>query len=178
MRISIGDFMRGRSLTNRVLSRLDKAFGFDVAHAHCDIPCGIYDPHMAQLAAHTVIRMDMLIADLAKSNAMDAESRNKMIRYTVVKEQHAEICKSEIRVLWGDYFKPEHVQAHPELHGLVWDTLKLASKARQSANIVDGEALLANVEKIAEIFWKTKNVQTKRVKAFYPTEREIVYPVV
>ncbi len=162
----------------RVMNSLDRVFHFETAYAHCDIPCGIYDPHMAQMAAHTVIRMDMLIADLAKSNAMDSESRNKMIRYALVKEQHSEICKNEIRVLWGDYFKPEHAQANPELHGLVWDTLKLASKARQSTNVADAEALLANVEKIAEIFWKTKNVQTKRAKSPYPTEREMVYPVV
>ena len=162
----------------RIMNSLDSVFHFETAYAHCDIPCGIYDPHMAQMAAHTIIRMDMLIADLAKSNAMDSESRNKMIRYTLVKEQHSEICKNEIRVLWGDYFKPEHAQANPELHGLVWDTLKLASKARQSTNVADAEALLANVEKIAEIFWKTKNVQTKRAKSPYPTERDMVYPVV
>jgi len=168
----LGGFGRG------ILKRLDNFLGFDVAYAHCDIPCGIYDPHMAQLAAHTVIRMDMLIADLQKADGADPETRNKMIRYTMVKEQHAELCKNEIRILWGDYFKPEHVQANPELHGLVWDTLKLASKARQSTKIADGETLLANVQKIAEIFWKTKNVQTKRVKSFYPSEHEMVYPAV
>ena len=167
-----------RGLGKDIMDRLDRVFGFETAYAHCDIPCGIYDPHMAQMAAHTVIRMDMLIADLAKNPNMGPDERSKMIRYTMVKEQHAELCKNEIRVLWGDYFKPEHAQANPELHGLVWDTLKLASKARQGTNIADAEALLANVEKIAEIFWKTKNVQTKRVKSPYPSEHEMVYPVV
>ena len=166
--------MRGKTILNFI----DRFAHFSVAYAHCDIPCGIYDPHMAQMAAHTVIRMDMLIADLAKNPSMGVEERTKMIRYTSVKEQHAEICKNEIRVLWGDYFKPEHAQANPELHGLVWDTLKSASKARQSANIADAEMLLTNVQKIAEMFWKTKNVATKRVKSFYPSEHEFVYPVV
>jgi nickel superoxide dismutase len=130
------------------------------------------------MAAHTVIRMDMLIADLAKSNDMSADGRNKMIRYTTVKEQHAELCKHEIRVLWADYFKPEHAQANPGLHELVWNTLKAASKAKQTTNIADAEALLSNVEKMAEIFWKTKNIATKRVKSLYPSEHEMVYPTV
>ncbi|HUC38740.1 MAG TPA: superoxide dismutase, Ni [Candidatus Acidoferrum sp.] len=161
---------------NRVLKALDRIVKFKVAYAHCDIPCGIYDPHTAQIAAHTVLRMDMLIADLVKNNDMTTDGRNKMIRYTAVKEQHAEICKHEVRVLWADYFKPEHATAHPELHGLVWDTLKSASKAKQGTSVADAEALLENVQKIAEMFWKTKNIQTSRVKSPYPTEHTLVVP--
>lgn len=167
-----------RTVANWILGSMDRIRPFAVAHAHCDIPCGIYDPHLAQVAAHTVIRMDMLIADAAKAGGTDIEARNKIARYIMIKEQHAELCKHEVRILWGDYFKPEHLQATPELHQLVWDVMKLASKAKQSTNIEDGKALLAAVEKVAEAFWKTKNVKTKRVKAFYPTEQEIVYPVV
>lgn len=161
---------------SKILDALDSVLNFEVAEAHCDIPCGIYDPISAQIAAHTVIRMDMLIADLAKSNDTTTEGRNKMVRYTAVKEQHAEICKHEVSVLWGDYFKPEHAQANPELQKLVWDTLKAASKAKQGTNIADADALLDSVNKIAEIFWKTKNIQTFKAKAPYPTERETVYP--
>jgi nickel superoxide dismutase len=168
----LGGFSKG------ILKRLDGVFGFEVAYAHCDIPCGIYDPHMAQMAAHTVVRMDMLIAALPKDNPPTEDTREKFVRYTIVKEQHAEICKNEIRVLWGDYFKPEHTQTNPEIHGLVFDTLKLASKARQSTNLTDAEALLTSVQKIAEIFWKTKGIQTKKVKSPYPSEHEMVYPAV
>ena len=156
----------------------DRMLGFEVAYAHCDIPCGIYDPHLMQVSAHTVVRMDMLIADVMKSGAQSAEDRNKLVRYINVKEQHAETVKNEVRILWGDYFKPEHAQANPDLQALVWNTLKLASKAKQSPDIKDAENLLESVQKIAEAFWKTKNVQTVRVKAFYPTERTIVYPKV
>ena len=161
-----------------VLDRLDSVFGFEVAYAHCDIPCGIYDPHYAQLAAHTIIRMDMLIADLNKSGNMDVEARNKMIRCVRVKEEHAQRCEEEITTLWADYFKMEHFQADAELGPLIWNTLQIASKARQTTNIADAEALLANVEKVAEKFWKTKKIETKRAKSLYPTEREMVYPVV
>ncbi len=161
-----------------VLDRVDRIVPFQRAYAHCDIPCGIYDPHMAQLAAHTVIRMDMLIADAMKNGADDAEGKNKIVRYVSIKEQHAEICKHEVRVLWGDYFKPDHAKAHPELNDLVWNILKLASKAKQSTDVKAGEELLENVEKLAEIFWKTKGISTYRAKAPYPTDREMVYPKV
>ncbi len=167
-----------RQATRVLLNAIDNKVHFRIAYAHCDIPCGIYDPHMAQVAAHTVLRMDMLIADVMKTGASTADDRNKMVRYVAVKEQHAELCKHEIRVLWGDYFKQEHAKAFPELHGLIWDTLKLASKAKQSTSVADAEALLINTQKIAQLFWKTKNVETVRVKSFYPTEHEIVYPKV
>ncbi len=161
----------------RLLEKLDRTFGFTVAYAHCDIPCGIYDPHAAQVAAHTIVRMDMLIADLEKA-PMDIEARNKLIRCVKVKEEHAEKCENEIMTLWNDYFKPDHIKANPELSTLVYDTVQKASKARQSTKIADADALVESVEKVAEIFWKTKNVPTLRVKSFYPTERTFVYPKV
>ena len=159
-----------------LIERLDKTFGFPVAYAHCDIPCGIYDPYAAQVAAHTVVRMDMLIADLMKNGATTAEDRNKLVRCVNVKEQHAEIVKHEVTVIWGDHMKPEHAKAHPELHELVWNTLKLAGKAKQSTDIKDAEALLENVEKFAEAFWQTKNVTTVRAKSPYPTEKDVRLP--
>ncbi len=165
-------------IAKTMLGVLDRILHFEIAYAHCDIPCGIYDPHNAQMSAHTVIRMDMLIADIMKAGGSSVEDRNKIIRCVEVKEGHAEQCKHEIEVLWGDYFKPEHAKDFPELHDLVWNTLKLSSKAKQSTDIKTGEDLLANVEKIAEIFWKTKRVETVRAKSFYPTEREFVYPKV
>ncbi|MHB1830374.1 MAG: superoxide dismutase, Ni [Candidatus Micrarchaeaceae archaeon] len=161
-----------------LMERFDRIFRFPVAYAHCDVPCGIYDPYAAQVAAHTVVRMDMLIADVMKSGGATAEDRNKMVRYVSVKEQHAEIVKHEVTVIWGDYMKPEHAAAHPELQELVWSTLKLAGKAKQSADIKDAEALLESVQKFAEVFWLTKNVPTTRAKSFYPTERTMVYPKV
>ncbi len=159
-----------------LLDGIDRFFGFDTAYAHCDIPCGIYDPHAAQMAAHTVIRMADLIAALPKDNTV--ETMHKLVRYTAVKEEHAELCKREIRILWGDYFKHEHLEQNPELQELIWNALKLGSEARQKTDVKTAEELLSVVEKIAEIFWKTKGVETKRIEAFYPTKREIVYPKV
>lgn len=160
---------------------LDRLFPAKVAYAHCDVPCGIYDPHLAQLAAHTVIRMVRLATELSKLNPdLTPEQRqeiiHKLVRYTAVKEEHVELCKREIRILWGDYFKPEHIQKFPELHDLVWKVMKVGSKARQEINVQASEEFLETVNKIAEIFWKTKNVDTVKRKAFYPTEKETVYP--
>ncbi|MBM3896985.1 MAG: superoxide dismutase, Ni [Thaumarchaeota archaeon] len=171
------------SILYYVLKIADKIAPARKTYAHCDIPCGIYDPHLAQLSAHTVIRMVHLISDLppvtpASTPAQLQEYHNKYTRYAQVKEQHAELCKHEIRILWGDYFKPEHAQKFPQLHDLVWKAMKAASKAKQEVNMQAAEDLLKAVEEIAEIFWKTKNVETVRTKSFYPTEREIVYPKV
>ena len=171
------------SILYSVFKIADKIAPARKVYAHCDIPCGIYDPHLAQLSAHTVIRMVHFINDLPKlppdaTTAQMQEYHNKYARYTQVKEQHAELCKHEIRILWGDYFKPEHTQKFPQLHDLVWKAMKAASKAKQEVNMQASEDLLKTVEEIAEIFWKTKNVETVRTKSFYPTEREIVYPKV
>jgi nickel superoxide dismutase len=160
----------------KLFQLLEKIAPAKVAHAHCDIPCGIYDPHLAQLAANTVIRMDALISEVKQAPPTDADTRNKMIRYVSAKEQHAEIVKHELRILWADYFKPEHLQKFPGLHDLFWNAMKTASKAKQSANPADAEALLDAVNKIAEVFWKTKDVKTARVKAPYPTARDVVWP--
>lgn len=147
--------------------------------AHCDIPCGIYDPHVAQMAAHTVLRMISMINDLkASSDNAPFEERKKIIsqisRLTKVKEEHAELCKREITILWGDYFKDEHLKDYPKLHDLVWKTLKLASKVKQNVDPEAAQQLLENTQKIAEIFWKTKGMEPIRVPSGYPTEGEIV----
>lgn len=167
------------SVIYRLLSAIDRVKPAKIAEAHCDIPCGIYDPYHAQLAAHTIIRMVNLIDDL-KISSMDApiEERKVFIhqlsRYTATKEEHAEMVKKEVRILWGDYFKPEHVQQHPELHELVWKTMKLASKARQEVNMAAANELLESVQKIAVIFWKTKGKDTMKAPAPSPLGGEIV----
>lgn len=169
------------SLLHSVLGWIDRVRPAPVAYAHCDIPCGIYDPHHAQVAAHTVVRMNQLIDDLPKPNPSDPiekkrEYHHKLERYTIVKEQHAELAKHEVRILWGDYFKPEHVEKHPKLHDLVWHVMKVGSKARQEVNMQAAEDLLKAVNDVAEIFWATKGLGTTKAKAPFPTGREIVLP--
>jgi nickel superoxide dismutase len=160
----------------RLMERLDQVFSFERAAAHCDIPCGIYDPITAQIDALTVVRMIDLMHDLEKTDHKGVDYHNSMSRYIQVKEQHAENCKREIRVIWGDFIKPEHAQQYPELNPLVHKILKLGSQARQTANRSAGEELLEAVNQFAEIFWRIKGVATKRAKAPYAPALEVVYP--
>jgi nickel superoxide dismutase len=124
-------------------------------YAHCDVPCGIYDPHQAELAARTVARMVELIGQLPKENLTEAD-RAKFVRCITIKEQHAEIVKHEIQVIWSDYFKPEHVERYPDLHDRTWKILKLASKNKQNVDAAAAAELEAAVKEFADIFWSTK----------------------
>ena len=149
--------------------------------AHCDIPCGIYDPHLAQVSVLTIIRMNQLIAELPKPGPQTSpEERDayvhKLSRCTAIKEEHAELCKRELRVLWGDYFTPDHLKAYPELHTLFWETMKLASKVRQEVNLQAAQDLLVKVQKITEIFWKTKGAEIRRQASLQKSGGELVYP--
>ena len=123
--------------------------------AHCDVPCGIYDPAQAQLAAKTVARMVELIGQIDAGSTSSAD-RNKFIRCVTVKEQHAEIVKHEVQVIWSDYFKPEHLAANPDLHTKVWNLLKLAGKNKQNVDAAAAAELEAAVKEFADIFWSTK----------------------
>ncbi|MEK7872758.1 MAG: superoxide dismutase, Ni [Chloroflexota bacterium] len=155
------------SLLNSAFRLVNRVFPATIVHAHCDIPCGIYDPHTAQVSALTAIRMSQLLQNLkmpgpastpAEVNAYAAEAS----RLTATKEQHAELCKHELRILWGDYFKPEHLQQVPDLHDKFWKALKLASAVRQKNDLKTAEDLLAAVQQIAEAFWKTKGAKTAK----------------
>jgi len=150
-------------------------------YAHCDIPCGIYDPHEAQIAALTVIRMDQLIGELAMPPT-DAkpEARalyvSQLARYTAVKEQHAERAKAEIRVIWGDYFTPDHAKQYPQAHELVWKIMKQGSKCRQGTNLADAQELLKLIQDFAEIFWTTKGSKTRKVPSMQKSGGELLVP--
>lgn len=141
-------------------------------YAHCDIPCGIYDPHNAQLAAHTVIRMTQFLGEIKRENETKAE--HDITRVTRVKESHSNIIEEELSTLQNDYFKEEHYKEYPNLSGLFTKTLKASTKARQGIDMKSAEEALAGVQEIAEIFFKSKGVEPVRVKSVYPTEREIV----
>ena len=129
-------------------------------YAHCDIPCGVYDPHNAQLAAKTVLTMVNGIEGLEYPDKPKtpeaAEYGNSLIRMTMVKEEHAQICKKEILILWTDYFKQEHLEKFPQLHDLVWKTAKLCSENKRHVDQKKAQELIELVDKIADIFHQTK----------------------
>ncbi len=163
------------------LRLLDRLSPPEAVHAHCDIPCGIYDPHLAQIAALTCLRMNQLIADLAAPSASMSKEEsekfhNSLGRYVATKEEHAELVKKEVRIIWGDYFKPEHLEKHKDLHATVWNIMKLASKVRQEVNKQAAEDLVAQVQKFSEVFWATKDAKTQRQPSRMPVGGEVVLP--
>ena len=134
-----------------------------VAHAHCDIPCGIYDPTPAKIAADTVAKMVEKITALlepGKGSEADArpgaDVRANFVRMVAVKEEHAQICKKELLILWTDYFKPEHLERYPKLHETFWKAAKLCSKNKQSVDAQAAADLQAATKEISDIFWATK----------------------
>jgi nickel superoxide dismutase len=157
--------------------KLDRMRSLERAKAHCDIPCGIYDPHLAQVAALTAVRMVDLMTELQNSGDQDSLAfQNSMSRYIAVKEEHAELCKHEIRVIWGDFIKPDHLEKYPELSGLVHQIMQYGSKSRQTADREMAMNLLNSVNRFAEIFWDIKGVGSKKVKAPYAPGEEMVLP--
>jgi nickel superoxide dismutase len=142
--------------------------------AHCDVPCGIYDPIVAQIAALSVVRMVDLM-NAAEGHGLDYH--NDMARYVAVKESEAIKCKEEIRIIWGDFIKPPQIAQYPEIHTIVHNIMMLGSAAKQHASRDKAMALLAEVNKFAEIFWKIKGVKTKVAKSPYAPNEDVVYPV-
>jgi nickel superoxide dismutase len=164
-------------MIHKLLTILDKRFGIDEARAHCDIPCGIYDPITAQIPALTVVRMIDLMNELQDKHPDGGlEAQNSMSRYVATKEEHAEKVKHEIRVIWGDYIKPQHVEAYSDLTDLVPKIMQLGSKCRQTADRETAVQLVDAVNRFAEIFWATKNIAVKRATAPYAPALEMVYP--
>lgn len=164
-----------------MFSKLIKLLPSKPVYAHCDIPCGIYDPTPAQIAAHTLLRMTQMLLDLGKDEDKEGKEEEDWIkmkhdvsRMTHVKEEHGERLEYELDTLLNDYFKPEHFEKFPELKDLVMETIKLSSKARQTIDLEVCQKLLENTQKIAEIFYQTKGFEPVRVASGYPTEGEIV----
>jgi len=116
--------------------------------AHCDLPCGVYDPAQARIEAESV----KAVQEKYQANE-DADFRTRAV---VIKEQRAELAKHHVSVLWSDYFKPPHFEKYPQLHQLVNDTLKALSAAKASNDPATGQKALDLIAQIDKIFWETK----------------------
>jgi len=127
-----------------------------VVHAHCDIPCGIYDPEQARIEAEACLR---IIEKYRESD--DALFQARCI---VVKEERAELVKHHLDVLWHDYFKPEHLENFPDLHETFWKAAKQASKVKQSLDADAARELLAMIDTIGEMWEATGGPEKTRVK--------------
>ena len=119
-------------------------------HAHCDLPCGVYDPAQARIEAESV----KMICEKAQAND-DPEFRMRAI---LIKESRAELVKHHLWVLWTDYFKPPHFEKYPHLHQLFNEATKLAgaSGVKGSLDPDVAQKLLDKIAEIDAIFWETK----------------------
>jgi nickel superoxide dismutase len=120
-----------------------------VVHAHCDLPCGVYDPAQARIEAESVAKI------IEKYHASDDEVFRT--RALVIKEARAELAKEHLWVLWTDYFKPQHLEQFPNLHDLFWQATKAASEAKHSVDPGDAKKLLDLIAEIDGIFQKSKS---------------------
>jgi nickel superoxide dismutase len=118
------------------------------ATAHCDLPCGVYDPAQARIEAESVLAIQKKYQDNE-----DPEFRTRAI---LIKEERSDLVKHHLWVLWTDYFKPPHLEKYPELHQLFWDATKAAGATKSSVDPASGQKLLDQVAEIDRIFWETK----------------------
>ena len=136
------------SLVSRLSAVLDAHHAPLPVFAHCDLPCGVYDPAQARIEAQSVK------AVMEKYNASsDADFK---VRATLIKEERCELVKHHLWVLWTDYFKVDHLKAFPNLHDLFWMATKSAGDAKKTNDPVVADRLLSEIDAIAEIFWATK----------------------
>ena len=160
--------------------RISKYFPIQSASAHCDIPCGIYDPITSQLAALSVIRLIDLIDGLRDKQPLSLDHQAQLSRLVYEKEIHANKVKDEVRIIWGDYFKSPQSDKDPKVSDhlslLVHQIMSEASACKQEVNRDKGKALLKSVNEFSKYFWDTKNVSTYNAVCPYPPEEELVYP--
>lgn len=146
----------------KILRSLDAISPAPIANAHCDGPCGVYDPASARITAEAVKSMiDKIIA--MKSSVPDPSDPERyihwhqhLIRYTNIKEEQAEQCKKDVLILWTDAFNAADLVTWPNLHTLFWETAKLCSSCKQDSNAADAEALLNNIRTISDMYWQKK----------------------
>lgn len=125
-------------------------------HAHCDVPCGIYETDTMRHAADTCLKMIDKIEALEGADTEKSDEHNNFIRMVMTKEKHAQLCKEQIYILWSDYFKPEHLEKTPELHEQMWHAAKQCSKVKQSISRAEAEKLVDMVHEIAHLFADSK----------------------
>ncbi len=145
-----------RSAISAIINKLPTK----VANAHCDGPCGVYDPASARVSAEAVLSMTKKLIDLTPPENNDpvawATYNNTFSRFVAVKEEQAQLTKKELLILWTDYFKPEHLSTYPDLHDTFWKAAKLCSACKVNIDQSKAEELMKSVEKIHHMFWNSK----------------------
>lgn len=136
------------AITSRFLQLIDRYFAPTEVYAHCDLPCGVYDPAQARIEAESVK------ACMEKFHGSDDDIFKD--RAVSIKEERAELVKHHLWVLWTDYFKPDHLAKFPQLHDLFWKATKSAGETKKTNDVSVAARLLDEIGEIDRIFWETK----------------------
>jgi nickel superoxide dismutase len=133
---------------SRLLAMADRLTAPVDAYAHCDLPCGVYDPAQARIEAESVKGC------MEKFHGSDDEVFKT--RAVMIKEERADLVKHHLWVLWTDYFKPDHLEKYPKLHELFWKATKAAGETKKTQDVAVADDLLNQIAEIDKIFWETK----------------------
>ena len=146
----------------------DTPFTLIEASAHCDGPCGVYDPASARVAGEAVQSMTKKMLALAENlffNFCASTDIYTMSRYASIKEEEAQKCKDELLVLWTDFFKPMHLEANPDLHTTFWNAAKLCSACKVEVSAQHAQELMDAIEAIHNMFWSVKGREVPWIRA-------------
>ena len=156
-------------MLKQVIAKIKNRFPAPEVHAHCDGPCGVYDPASARITAEAVVSMTKKILDLEVPDPSDKAAtiayQNTLSRYIAIKEEQAQKTKEDLLILWTDYFKPVHLEKYPDLHDTFWKAAKLCSACKVEVSAEHANELMDAVQKIHNMFWATKGRDVSWYKA-------------
>jgi nickel superoxide dismutase len=156
-------------ILKQIITQIKNYFPAPEVHAHCDGPCGVYDPASARITAEAVVSMTKKIIDLevpaTGDKAANIAYQNTLSRYIAIKEEQAQKTKEDLLILWTDYFKPVHLEQYPDLHDTFWKAAKLCSACKVEVSIEHANELIEAVQKVHDMFWATKGRNVTWYKA-------------
>ncbi len=162
-------------MLHSLISKFDSKI--DTAEAHCDIPCGIYDARIVTYYAVSALRQIDILLSLKDKGLSETGFAMQVARNTAKKEEMAEKCKHETRVIWGDFMKPKNQEDMAKAHELAHAIMLAGSAVKQDLHREDGEKLVDLTNKFAKMFWESKGVKTKTVTTPYAPSVKVVEPV-
>lgn len=161
-------------MLHSLISKFDS--NFETADAHCDIPCGIYDARIVTYYAVSALRQIDILLSLKDKGLSDTAFAMQVARNTAKKEEMAEKCKHETRIIWGDFMKPKNQEDIAKCHELAHGIMLAGSAVKQDLHREDGEKLVDLANQFSEVFWASKGVKTKKVTTPYAPNIEVVEP--
>lgn len=148
-------------MLRKIADKIKTSHPASQVEAHCDGPCGVYDPASARIAAEAAVSMTKKILAMVPPTDGDAKAwaayNNTMSRYIAIKEEQAHLAKEELLVLWTDYFKPPHLEKFPNLHDTFWKATKLCSAVKVEVSAEHAEELMDAIKGIHDMFWASKD---------------------